>query len=129
MSRPFRLTAPRALEWQEQEALFRYAAIQERHDKRWALLNSSQNGLRASSIQQAARASRCGMKKGYPDMFLPVATGGWHGLFIELKRVGGVPSDVSPEQRRWLEALDEQGYLTEVCYGWEQAAAQICMYL
>ena len=129
MSKPFKLTAPRALEHQEQAALFRYAAIQARNDPRWGLLNASQNGLAASSIQQAARAKACGMRKGFPDVFLPIASGSWHGLFIEMKRKNGVPSDVSPEQQQWLEALEEQDYRAVVCFGWEQAVAWIDSYL
>lgn len=48
-----------------------------------------------------------GMKAGVPDLFLPVARGGFHGLFIELK--------VSPNKREriqslWQIRLSEQGY-------------------
>lgn len=129
MTKPFKLTAPRALEHQEQAALFQWAAIEARRDPRLLLLNASQNGLRASSIQQAVLAKKCGMKKGFPDVFLSVAANGWHGLFIEMKRKGGVPSDISDEQRGWIIALLEQRYWAVVCFGWEQAVAQIEMYL
>jgi hypothetical protein len=125
----FKLTAPRALERQEQQALFQWAAIEARRDGRLLLLNASQNGLRASSIQQARQAKDCGMKKGYPDLFLPVAAGNWHGLFIELKRKGGKASDVSAEQLWWLAELKAQGYCTRVAFGWEQAVQQIQQYL
>lgn len=129
MSQPFKLKAPRALEHQEQAALFQYAAIQARNDPRWSLLNASQNGLPASSIHQARQAKACGMKKGFPDVALPVPAGGYHGLFIEMKRKGGVPSDVSPEQREWLARLNEQGNLAVVAFGWAQAVEQIQQYL
>jgi len=129
VSQPFKLKAPRALEHQEQTALFQYAAIQARNDPRWDLLNASQNGLSASSIHQARLAKACGMKKGFPDVSLPVPAGGYHGLFIEMKRKGGVPSDVSPEQREWLARLSEQGYWTTVAFGWADAVAQIQQYL
>jgi hypothetical protein len=43
----FKLTPPRALERQEQQALFQWAAIEARRDGRLLLLNASQNGLRA----------------------------------------------------------------------------------
>lgn len=125
----FKLTAPRALESAEQAALFVYAGMQARNDPRWELLNASQNGMRASSIQQAARAKKCGMKKGYPDVFLPVASGGWHGLFIEMKRKNGVLSDVTKEQHQWIWRLIEQDYQAVVAFGWEQAVALIHDYL
>jgi hypothetical protein len=129
MSRPFKLKAPRALEYQEQAALFQWASVEARRDPRLLLLNASQNGLRASSIHTAKRAKDCGMKKGFPDLFLPVASGGRYGLFVELKRVGGTPCEVSPEQSWWLEQLSEQGYRAVVAYGWQDAAEQIEKYL
>lgn len=128
MTRPFKLTAPRALERQEQAALFQWAAVEANRDPRLKLLNASQNGMRTTP-QQAKRAKDCGMKKGYPDVFLPVAAGGWHGLFIELKRKGGVPSDVSKEQREWIWNLVEQDYQAVVAFGWEDAVTLIQEYL
>jgi len=125
----FRLVPPRAYEYQEQTALFVWASIEARRDARLCLLNSSQNGLPAASRAAAARAKKAGMKRGFPDLFLPVATGPYHGLMIELKRVGGTPCDVSPEQSWWLEQLTAQGYRAVVAYGWQAAAEQIHAYL
>lgn len=51
-----------------------------------------------------------GVKPGVPDMFLPVAREGCHGLYIELKRRDG--GRVSPEQTAWMDALARQGYKT-----------------
>jgi hypothetical protein len=129
MSRGFRLTAPPPpKEREEQAALFRWAALAARRDPRLHLLNASQNGLRTSP-QQARRAKACGMKAGVPDLDLPVACQGYHGLRIELKRKNGVPSDVSEAQQDWLQRLREQGYRAEVCYGWEAAQQVILDYL
>ena len=127
--KPFKLTAPHVLERVEQEALFQWASVMERKEPRLRLLNASLNGMRASSIHQAVTAKKSGMKKGYPDLFLPVPTGVWPGLFIELKRKDGEASDVSKEQRQWIEDLREQGYHAVVCYGWESAAQVIELYL
>ena len=67
------------------------------------------------------------VKPGVPDIVLPVARGGYHGLYIELKRtVGG---RVSEEQREWLGKLNAQGYYTAVCRGWEEAKDAIEGYL
>lgn len=52
------------------------------------LLNGSLNGVRLS-IGQAVKAKRCGEKRGFPDIFLPVARKGFHGLAIELKKKKG----------------------------------------
>lgn len=143
MSKPFKLTAPRALEHQEQAALFRYAAIQARNDPRWALLFAIPNGTSASSMAEAVKAKKTGRQRGVPDMFLPVPvtreTGRdpsgfvcceqFPGMFIEMKRQGGRSSDLSPEQRVWLASLDYQGYKTVVAYGWQAAADAIAEYL
>ena len=129
MAKAFRLVAPHVLERTEQEALFQWATVMERKEPRLRLLNASLNGMRASSIHQAVAAKKSGMKKGYPDIFLPVAARGWNGLFIEMKRRDGVASDVSPEQRQWLADLTEQGYQAVIAFGWEQAARLIEGYL
>ncbi len=126
--RPFKLKAPRVLESVEQESLFRWAAVMERKEPRLRLLNASLNGVHLSP-NQAILAKKGGMKKGYPDLFLPVAVSGWHGLYIELKRKDGTYSDVKKEQIQWLNALEEQDYLTYICFGWEDAAQKIGMYL
>lgn len=124
----FKLKPAQPLERVEQEALFQWAQYMERTDPRLRLLNSSLNGVRLTP-NQALMAKRGGMKKGFPDVFLPVPAGGWHGLFIEMKRKGGVPSDVSPEQCKWINNLRYQGYHAVVCYGWESAAQIISGYL
>ena len=63
------------------------------------LLNASLNGVRLT-IGQAKKVKKSGMRKGYPDLFLPVARGGYHGLYVELKRKKG--GKVSDAQMWWL---------------------------
>ena len=75
----------------------------------------------------ALRLKREGMKKGVPDNCLPVARGGYHGLFIELKRVRG--GRVSDEQKQWIADLGAQGYKAVVCKGWQIAAFEIMHYM
>jgi hypothetical protein len=60
-----------------------------------------------------------GLKPGVPDTFLPVARGGYHGLFIEFKSATG---RLSPEQKEWIEFLKAENFLVEVCRDWEIAA-------
>jgi hypothetical protein len=74
----------------------------------------------------AAKLKAEGVKAGVPDVFLPVARGGYHGFYIEMK-VG--KNKTSPEQNAWLEALKAEGYLVDVSYGWEEAAHKIARYL
>lgn len=64
-----------------------------------------------------------GVKPGVPDMFLPVAREGCHGLYIELKRRDG--GRVSTEQTAWMDALARQGYKTALCHGWDAAREEM----
>lgn len=55
------------------------------------------------------------------------ARGGFHGLYIELKRQKG--SKTSDDQKAWLSNLEKQGYFVALCKGWEAAAKVITEYL
>jgi hypothetical protein len=125
----FRLSRYRALEHEEQTALFAWAKVEARRDPRLELLHAIPNGMAVSSIAEASRAKRTGRKAGVPDLCLPVPANGYHGLYIELKRTGGTPCDVKPEQSRWLAALNGHGYRAVVAYGWEDAMNYIQQYL
>lgn len=79
------------------------------------------------SKAEAGRFKAMGVKAGVPDIFLPCARGGWHGLYIELKRLRG--GSVSPAQKQWIELLKEQGYRCIVCKGMDAAREEIVRYL
>lgn len=81
---------------------------------------------RKCSPQQGQLLKRKGVKRGVPDMFLPVPRGGYCGLYIELKADGG---RVSKDQAWWLKELEEQGYCTCICLGWQDAAKTLQWYL
>lgn len=68
-----------------------------------------------------------GVKAGVPDLMVPVARGGYHGLFVEMKRSDG--GSVSAKQRAWLDELSRQGYMAVVCHGAMEAIARIRAYL
>lgn len=113
-------------EGQEQAILFSWAAMTAgRRPELRLLFHIPNGGERRKS--EAARFRAEGVKAGVPDLFLPVARGRWHGLFVELKRQKG--GRVSEAQREWQEALTAQGYLARVAYGWKEAAALIEHYL
>lgn len=110
----------------EQMALMRWAAYEAGKWPELRLLIHVPNGGKRGKAE-AARFKAMGVKAGVSDIFLPVARGGYHGLWIELKRAeGGV---VSKAQMEWIGAMRLQGYRAEVCRGWEDAARVIMGYL
>lgn len=113
-------------EEQEQETLFAWAAANEAAHPALRLLFAIPNGGYRHK-QTAVRMKRTGVKPGVPDMCLPVACGGHHSLWIELKRRKG--GHVSVTQRTWQRMLEDEGNLCMVCYGWEDAARCITDYL
>lgn len=117
---------PVPTESQEQIALFRWAAYESKAHPELQMLYHVPNE-RKCSVQQGARMKAEGRKSGVPDICLPVARGGYHGLYIELKRQKG--GRVSEEQDAWLHALRANGYRAEVCRGWDAAREVIKEYI
>ena len=114
------------LEEIEQEHVFLWASMEERAYPELAMLYAIPNGGKRA-IKTAVALKKQGVKRGVPDMCLPVPRGGFNGLYIELKRVKG--GTVSDEQREWIAALNTQGYKAIICYGAEEAIEQIRGYL
>lgn len=110
----------------EQQCLFRWAAYQRGKYPELDLMYHIPNGGKRGKVE-AIHFKAEGVKAGVPDICLPVPRGGWHGLYIELKRREG--GRVSPEQTKWLEDLMRQGYYTAICRGWEDAQRVILAYL
>lgn len=113
-------------EFEEQRDLFTWASMRPAWPELKGLF-AIPNGGYLLSKAAAGKLKAAGLKKGYPDIGLDVARGGYHGLRIELKRQRG--GSVAPEQKEWHERLKEQGYCVHVCNGWQQAAAIIIEYL
>ena len=114
------------LEEIEQEHVFLWASMEERAYPELAMLYAIPNGGKRA-IKTAVALKKQGVKRGVPDMCLPVSRGGYHGLYIELKRQKG--GRVSDEQREWIAALNTQGYKAIICHGAEEAIEQIRGYL
>lgn len=75
---------------------------------------------------EAANLKRQGVKAGVPDLSLPVARKGFHGLYIEMKFGRGKTTE---HQQWWLSELQKQGYKTAVCYGADEAIETLKEYL
>ena len=117
---------PVPTEAQEQMTLFSWAAMQSGKYPELNLLYHVPNGGSRHKAE-AGRLRAEGVKAGVPDLYLPVARGQYHGLYIELKRQRG--GRISEEQVRWIDGLLEQGYAAAICKGWQEAASVIIDYL
>ena len=123
----FKLPQPKEADIQRN--VFLWAQMLCREHPELELLNASLNGVRLT-IGQAKKVKKSGMRKGYPDLFLPVPRGGYHGLYIELKRKKrGKALEASDDQKWWLRKLTEQGYYTTVCRGFDETTETIINYL
>lgn len=72
---------------------------------------------------------KMGGRRGYPDLLLEIASGGYHGLRIELKAPVPHAAPVTDDQIKWINRLRSQGFRAEVCRGSEEAKRLICEYL
>lgn len=110
----------------EQTALIAWANMQKGAYPALGLLYHVPNeGNRG--VVGGVKANREGLKKGVPDLCLPVAMGQYHGMYIELKRQrGAYPTE---EQVWWLEQLSRNGYCVCWCRGFEEARHAIMDYL
>ena len=110
----------------EQAHIFAWAAWASGKYPELDLMHHIPNGGKRSK-SEAARFKVQGVKAGVPDIFLPCARGGYHGLYIELKRTKG--GKISAAQKEWIDALRGQGYKVIVCYGFDEAREVIISYL
>ena len=76
---------------------------------------------------EAVHLKQQGVRAGVPDLCLPVARDGCHGLYVEMKRTKG--GRVSPEQMGWMEALKAEGHMVAVCQGGGMASEINLAYL
>lgn len=128
----------------EQMALFCWAGLAEQQARfpclRWlhAIPNAGARGNKVAAAQLKAE----GVKAGVADIFLPVPVMRygkepddevpcywWHGLYIELKKAKGVPSDVSKEQIEFAKFVTNESFAWCVAFGYKEATHLIEAYL
>jgi len=112
-------------ESQEQVMLFQWARFESARYPELKLMYHIPN--ERSSRNEAMRLKNEGVKAGVPDIFLPCARGGYHGLYIELKRREG--GRLSQYQREMIRDLRAQDYAAVVCRGFDEARQIILDYL
>jgi hypothetical protein len=117
---------PEDREGQEQAALMAEVAL--RYPEVFALIYHIPNGGHRH-INVAIKLKEQGVKAGVPDLKLPMARGGFFGLYIEFKATPPHDAPVSPSQRAYIKALNAQGYLAIVCRGHAEVMEQLRAYL
>lgn len=126
---PFRNPArakPVDREGQEQAALLE--EIQLRYPDVYELIYHVPNGgHRVKAV--AAKLKGQGVKAGVPDLVLPMARGGYFGLYIEFKAKPPFDAPVSASQDAFLQLLTNENYLAIVCRGNIDAVEAIRAYL
>jgi hypothetical protein len=100
------------LEAQEQTKVVTYCR------NRGYLIYSVPNGGKRN-FNEAIRLKQQGCSAGVPDLCLPQARGGYHSLYLELKRSSG--GHLSDAQRYWLDVLTKEGHLAVMCHGADAA--------
>ena len=106
-------------EYEHQKSFIDY--IRAAYPKYEKLTRLSLNGIplpRSSFGMIIAMAKKAGMVKSESDLFIAVPANGYHGLFIEMKKPGGVLSD---EQRKYLDTVASMGYAAHACYSDKEA--------
>ena len=108
----------------EQEKVIKWARDNEKSYPFLWMLHSSLNGVKLSKTQ-AGKAKASGMLSGVPDLFLPVRSYRYCGLYIEMKSATG---RIMPSQSRYLKAVSDFGYAAFVCYSADEAIEKIKEY-
>jgi len=87
---------------------------------------ASLGGIR-TGIKQAKKGKSTGYVKGFPDLQITEARGGYFGLFIELKF--DKQCYMSGAQKDWLRDLESRGYKAVCCKGYDDTIKTINEYL
>lgn len=112
-------------EHQHQVCLMNWAKLMERQHPELKWLHAIPNGGQRNVIV-ATKLKAEGVKKGISDLFLPVARRGFHGMYIEMKRLKGNPT---AHQSEFISFALKQGYHAGVYNGWEAAKQGIEHYM
>jgi hypothetical protein len=121
------------LEHDEQSGLFLWASWNFSAMPELRLMFAIPNGGHRNMLV-AKKMKAEGVKPGVPDIFLPVARQGFHGLFVEMKVQSAKPKNggkggLSDVQCEWIGELRKQGFKVAVCYGRDEAITEVVNYL
>lgn len=86
---------------------------------------ASLGGIR-TSFKQAVKAKATGYVKGFPDLQITEARGGYFGLFIEIKMEKRY---ATKEQKEWITDLTNRGYKALITKGLTDTISALDDYL
>lgn len=115
----------RLSEHDEQVAVIQWARVFAHKWPGLALLHAIPNGG-SRNKREAVRLKAEGVLPGVPDLFLPVARGTQHGLYIEMKHGR---NQLTSAQKAVSALLRRQGYAVIVCYEADEAISAISNYI
>ncbi|MDF2491057.1 MAG: hypothetical protein K0S77_3679 [Pseudomonas sp.] len=113
-------------EGQEQAALIK--EIELRYPAVAKLIYHVPNGGHRHKLV-AIKLKAQGVRAGVPDLVLPMARGGYFGLYIEFKATPPNDAELSTSQFNYIQELNLQGYLAVVCRGHFDAMQTLRAYL
>ena len=108
-----------------QKALMVWAAYMKVQCPELDLLYSIPNGA-CVAPKNRKRLVAEGLKRGMPDLHLPVARGPYHSLFLELKTKTG---RLSPHQQERMELLEAAGNLCKTSRSFQESITILKEYL
>lgn len=115
---------PTPTEEQEQIAFIEWCDLQP--EIKGLMVHIPNGGSR--HILEAVKFKKMGVRKGFPDLFLPIPRGPYHGLLIEMKR-RNTRLNCTEEQKRWINKLCELGYFAIATEGCDNAIEMTKIYL
>lgn len=116
-----KVKAPKVKESDVQAYIFQWSAYIPQLKYMFAIPNGG-----SRDVREAVNLKRQGVKRGVSDIFIPIPTSNYHGMFLELKVGKNKPSK---EQVAFLQFVNRVGYCGVVCYGFEEAVITIQKYL
>lgn len=87
------------------------------------------NGGSRKNAFEGYRLKRQGVRAGVSDLLLPVARGGYFGLWIEFKATPPNDAAVSASQQEWVDLMLAEGYQAQVCLGIDAAMCVLLEYM
>jgi len=109
----------------EQATFFHWVRVQGLTDERFKTIFAVPNGTN-SSPKAAFRAKREGLRPGVSDVFVPIASRGYHGLFIEFKIK---PNKLSEKQEEFFKRVHGQGFACRIAWSADEGIKILKDYL